>query len=119
MGGLGVVLGWSWVGLGVVLGRTDDRRPLFFKRVWKQAGWNERVDEGVDESVDERSIKARMTAGAVEEVDEEVNEGVDERSMFVSRDTEAEFDHQGKDEFHQQGERESTNTKSTKKKPYI
>ena len=34
--------------------------------------------------MDERSIKARMTAGAVEEVDEEVNEGVDERSMFVS-----------------------------------
>ena len=60
-----------------------------------------------------------MTAGAVEEVDEEVNEGVDERSMFVSRDTEAEIDHQGQDEFHQQGERESTNTKSTKKKPYI
>ena len=69
--------------------------------------------------MDERSIKARMTAGAVEEVDEEVNEGVDERSMFVSRDTEAEIDHQGQDEFHQQGERESTNTKSTKKKPYI
>ena len=42
-----------------------------------------------------------MTAGAVEEVDEEVNEGVDERSMFVSRDTEAEIDHQGQDEFHQ------------------
>ena len=60
-----------------------------------------------------------MTAGAVEEVDEEVNEGIDERSMFVSRDTEAEIDHQGQDEFHQQGERESTNTKSTKKKPYI
>ena len=95
----------------------EDR--FFFKRVWKKAGWNERVDEGVDESVDERSIKARMTAGAVEEVDEEVNEGVDERSMFVSRDTEAEIDHQGQDEFHQQGERESTNTKSTKKKPYI
>ena len=56
-----------------------------------------------------------MTAGAVEEVDEEVNEGVDERSMFVSRDTEAEIDHQGQDEFHQQGERESTNTKSTKR----
>ena len=60
-----------------------------------------------------------MTAGAVEEVDEEVNEGVDERSMFVSRDTEAEIDHQGQDEFHQQGERESTNTKSTKKTSYI
>ena len=40
--------------------------------------------------MDERSIKARMTAGAVEEVDEEVNEGVDERSMSVSRDPEAE-----------------------------
>ena len=65
------------------------------------------------------SIEARMTAGAVEEVDEEVNERVDERSMFVSKDTEAEIDHQGQDEFHQQGERESTNTKSTKKKPYI
>ena len=61
--------------------------------------------ERVDESVDERSIKARMTAGAVEEVDEEVNEGVDERSMSVSRDTEAEIDLQGQDEFHQQGER--------------
>ena len=60
-----------------------------------------------------------MTAGAVEEVDEEVNEGVDERSMFVSRDTEAEIDHHGQDEFHKQGGRESTNTKSTKKKPYI
>ena len=60
-----------------------------------------------------------MTAGAVEEVDEEVNEGVDERSMVVSRDTQAEIDHQGQDEFHQQGERESTtNTKSAKKKPY-
>ena len=46
-----------------------------------------------------------MTAGAVEEVDEEVNEGVDERSMSVSRDTEAEVDLQGQDEFHQQGER--------------
>ena len=46
-----------------------------------------------------------MTAGAVEEVDEEVNEGVDERSMFVSRDTEAEIDLQGQDEFHQQGQR--------------
>ena len=57
-----------------------------------------------------------MTAGAVEEVDEQVNEGVDERSMPVSRDTEAEIDLQGQDEFHQQGERESTNTKSTKKK---
>ena len=51
-----------------------------------------------------------MTAGAVEEVDEEVNEGVDEKSMF---------DHQGQYEVHQQGERESTNTKSTKKKLYI
>ena len=80
---------------------------------------NANANAGVDESVDERSIKARMTTGAVEEVDEEVNEGVDERSMFVSRDTEAEIDHQGQDEFHQQGERESTNTKSTKKKPYI
>ena len=50
--------------------------------------------------MDERSIKARITAGAVEEVDEEVNEGVDERSMFVSRDTEAEIDLQGQDEFH-------------------
>ena len=60
-----------------------------------------------------------MTAGAVEEVDEEVNEGVDERSMFVSRDTEAEIDHQGQDEFNQQGERESTNTKSTRNPPEI
>ena len=60
-----------------------------------------------------------MTAGAVEEVDEDVNEGIDDRTMFVSRDTEAEIDHQGQDEFHQQGERESTNTKSTKKKPDI
>ena len=49
----------------------------------------------VDASVDERSIKVRMTAGAVDEIDEEVNEGIDERSMFVSRDTEAEIDHQG------------------------
>ena len=72
-----------------------------------------------DELVDERSIKARMTAGAVEEVNEEVNESVDERAIFVSRDTRAEIDHQGQDEFHQQGERESTNTKSTKKKSYI
>ena len=59
-----------------------------------------------------------MTAGAVEEVDEEVNEGVDERSMFVSRDTEAEIDHQGQDEFHQQGSEPSTNIKTPKKKPY-
>ena len=56
-----------------------------------------------------------MTAGAVEEVDEEVNEGVDERSMFVSRDTEAEIDHQGQDELHQQGERESTNTEAQRR----
>ena len=52
-------------------------------------------------------------------IDEVVNEGVDEMSMSVSRDNDAEIDLQGQDEFHQQGERESTNTKSTKKKPFI
>ena len=36
---------------------------------------------------------------------EEVNEVVDERSMSVSRDTEAEIDPQGHNEFQQQGKR--------------
>ena len=47
-------------------------------------------------------------------IDEVVSEGINEMSMSVSRDTEAEIDLQGQDEFHQQGQEAKHKHQNTK-----